>query len=57
MLSPFLVSPLQFPYPISHLPATMRVLLHPHTYFCLPSIAFPYAKALSLHRTMGLPSQ
>jgi hypothetical protein len=34
----------------------MRVLSHPPTYSCLPSLAFPYTGALSLHRTKGLSS-
>ena len=38
-------------------PASMRVLPHPPTHFCLSSLAFPYAGVSKLHRTKGLPSQ
>jgi hypothetical protein len=34
----------------------MRVLPHPSTHSCLPSMAFPYTGSLSLHRTKGLSS-
>ena len=56
MLFPFLVSPLQTPYPIPTYPASVRVLPHPPTHFCLTALAFPYAGASSLHRTKGLSS-
>ena len=36
MLSPFLVSPLETPYPILPSPASMRVFLHPLTPASLP---------------------
>ena len=53
MLSPFLVSPPQTLCPTLLPPASMRVLPHPLPPYH-PSI--PYAGALSLHRTKGLPS-
>ena len=40
MLSPFFVSPLQTPYPISPYPASMRVLPHPPTHSSLNALAF-----------------
>ena len=56
MLSPFLVSPPQTPYPISPPPAPMRVLSHPLTHSHLTALAYPYTRAFILHRTKGLPS-
>jgi hypothetical protein len=41
MLSPFLVSPLENHYPISPPFASMRLLLHLPTHFCLHTLAFP----------------
>ena len=55
MLSPFLFSPLQPPYPISPYHASMRLLLHPPTYSHLTALGFLYTGASSLHRTKGLP--
>jgi len=54
MLSPFLVSPLEIPYPIFPPTATMRVLLHLPTPSHFPALAFPYTGASSFHRTNGL---
>ena len=56
MLSLFLVSSLQTPYPIPHYPASIRVLPNPPTHSCLTALAFLYTRASSLHRTKGLPS-
>ena len=42
MLSHFLVSPLETPYPILPPPVSMRVLIYLLTYFCLPALAFLY---------------
>ena len=50
MLSPFLISTLDTPY---HIPL-LSVCLHPFTHSHLPTFAFPYTGALSLHRTKGL---
>ena len=54
MLSPFLVSPPQAPYPFLLPPASIRVLLYLPTNFCLSSLAFPYPGSSNLHRTNGL---
>ena len=56
MLSLFLVSPLQTPYPIPNYPASMRVLPHPPTHSSLTTLGFLYTEASSLHRTKGIPS-
>ena len=56
MLSPFLVSFLQLPYPILPLPASIRVFPQPLTHSYLAALAFPYTRALSLHRTKGFSS-
>ena len=56
MLSPFLVSPLETPYPIHPLPVSMRVFPHPPNHSHLPVLAFPYIRASSLHKTKGLSS-
>ena len=48
--NPPLFSPVPFPF------ASMRVLLFSLTHSHLTSPASPYAGALSLHRTKGLPS-
>lgn len=56
MFPPFPVSPLETPYPIPLPPASMWVLPYPPTHSCLPALAFPYTRALSLHRTKGLSS-
>jgi hypothetical protein len=37
MLSPFLFSPLETPYPNPPPPDSMRVLRHPHIHACFPS--------------------
>ena len=55
MLSPFLLSPLQIPYPIPPYPASMKVFPHLPTHFGLTTLAFLYTGASSLHRTKGLP--
>ena len=57
MLSPFLVFPLETPYPIPPPSDSMRLLPYPSTYSCLPALAFPYTGASSLHRTKGFSSQ
>jgi hypothetical protein len=54
MLSPFPISPLQTPYPISPPPASMRMLPHSPTHSLIPVLAFSYTGASSLHRTKGL---
>ena len=46
MLSPFQVSPLETPYSIPSLPASVRVLPRLPTHSCLPALAFPYIIAL-----------
>jgi hypothetical protein len=43
MLSPFLVSPPETPYPISPFPASMRALIHPPT-LPLSSKVLDYSK-------------
>jgi hypothetical protein len=48
MLSPFLVSTLQTPFPIP--PSTAHQLIHS----CFLALAFPYTGSESLHRTKGL---
>jgi hypothetical protein len=50
MLSPFLISPLKTPYPISPPPVQQPI------HSCFPVLAFPYNGALSLHRTKDLSS-
>ena len=55
MLSPFPVSPLET-HPILPPPASMRVLPYPPTHSHLPTTAFPYTGAQSLHRTKDLSS-
>jgi hypothetical protein len=50
MLSPFLVSPLKTPYPVTSAPA------HQPTHSHFLALAFPYTGAYHLHRTMGLSS-
>jgi hypothetical protein len=44
-LSLFQVSPPETLYPISHPPASMRVLLHPPNHSHLPALAFSYTGA------------
>ena len=56
MLSPFLVFPLQTPFPILPSPTSMRMFLHLLTHFHLTTLAFPYTEASSLHRTKDLSS-
>jgi hypothetical protein len=53
---PFPISPLEALYPIPPPPASMRVLPYPPTHSFLPTLAFPYIGASSLHRTNGLSS-
>ena len=48
MLSPFLVSPLKTPYPITSSPA------HKLTHSPFPVLAFPFTGAFSFLRTKGL---
>ena len=56
MLYPFPVCPPPHGFPLSHPPqlASVRVFPNPPTYFCLPTLEFPYNGALSLHRAKGL---
>jgi hypothetical protein len=58
MLSPFLVSPQETTCPI--LPAPLLLWgcssTHSTTHFHLPALAYPYTRALSLHRTKVLSS-
>ena len=56
MLSSFLVSTLETPYPIPTPPASMRVLPHPCIHTHLPALAFPYTGASRIHRTKDLCS-
>ena len=56
MLFPFLVSPLETPYPTLPSPVSMRILTHPPTHSCFPALASPHTWASSLHRTKGLSS-
>ena len=60
MISYFPVTPPQVPHPttsLSSLPfASMRVLPHLPILSCPITPASPYARALNLHRTKGLPS-
>lgn len=56
MFPPFPVSPLETPYPIFPPHSSMRVLTHPPTHSCLPTLAFPYTGAWRLHRTKDLSS-
>jgi hypothetical protein len=44
------------PHPVPPPPASVRVLPHPPTHFCLSSLAFLYPGSSSLHRTNGLSS-
>jgi hypothetical protein len=46
--------PCKRPYPIHSPTASMRVLHHSPSYFCLLDQAFPYTGASSLPRSMGL---
>ena len=54
MLSSFPVSSLETPCPTPHPAASMRVFPHPLTHSQLPTLAFSYNAASSLHRTKGL---
>jgi hypothetical protein len=56
MLFPYLVSPLEIPCLILPLSTYVRVLPHPPTHSRLPTMAFPYTVASSLHRTKDLSS-
>jgi hypothetical protein len=59
MISPFLATPSQLPHLIPPPPfpfASMRVLLHPLPNSHLTALAFSYAGASKLNRTMGLPT-
>ena len=53
MLSLLPVSSPQGPYPLRTLPASRRMLSHPHTYSCLSVLAFPYPGSSSFHRNKG----
>jgi len=53
MLSPFQISPLAAPYTIPFL-LFLWECSHPPTTSLLPTLAFPYTGAWSLHRTKGL---
>jgi len=55
MLSPFLVSPPQTPYPTTLPPSSMRVLLHPPSLSHFTALAFTYTGELSLYKTKNLP--
>jgi len=54
MLSPFLVSHLQPPYPIPHPPPSMRVYTHPPTLSWLPALTFPYIWGIEPWQDQGL---
>jgi hypothetical protein len=54
-LFPLHKPPLQTPYPILPSPCFFEGAPLP-THFYLPTLAFPYTGALSLHRTKGLSS-
>jgi len=54
MLYPFTVSPLETPYLHRPPTASMTVLPHLPTHSCLPTPAFHYTGASSLHKTKGL---
>ena len=56
MLSPFQVSPLEAPYTMLLPPASMRVLPNPLTYSHLPTLAFPYTRALNPLKPKGFSS-
>jgi hypothetical protein len=56
MLSPFLGSPPQTPYPTPLPFASKRVFLQPPTHSHLTPLASPFFGASSLHRTKCLPS-
>ena len=56
MLSLFPISSPETPYPITPPPASMGVLPNPPNHYCLPTMAFLYTGASSLHRTKGLSS-
>ena len=43
-------------YPISTLPASMRVLTHPPDHSFLPDLAFPYTRAMNSLRPKDLSS-
>jgi hypothetical protein len=52
VLSFYLVSLLEIPYPIPPPPASMRVFLHPPTHSCLPFLDSPtLARLSSLEKT------
>ena len=56
MLSPFLVSPLNTPYPLSPPPASMRMIPLPPTSSHLTVLAFTNTGELSLHMIKGFSS-
>jgi hypothetical protein len=56
MLFPLPDFPSRNPYPIPLLFASIRVLTYPSTHSNFPILSFLYTRALSLHRTKGLPS-
>jgi hypothetical protein len=51
MLSSFLVSPPEIPYPILVTLVSMRLIPHPPIYSCLPALAFPYPGVFTGPRT------
>ena len=55
MLSPFLVSPLETPYPIPSPLVSIKVLPNKPTHSCLTTSSLN-TEAWSLKRTKGLPS-
>jgi hypothetical protein len=55
MFSPSQVSPSEIPYPISPPPASMRVLPHPPTHSCLPTLAFPHTGSSTTLRPRAAP--
>jgi hypothetical protein len=55
MLSPFPVSPLQQPHPISFCFVSKKVLSYPLTQSFLTSLASSYTGMTSFHRIKGLP--
>ena len=56
MLSSFQSSPLKTSIPIPIPSASMRVLPHPPTNSCLPTLVFPYTGASNTLRPKGLSS-
>jgi hypothetical protein len=56
IFSPFQFSLWKTHYSIPAPPASMRVLSHPPTHFCFPSLSFPYTGALNTLRHMAFSS-